>query len=242
MYIEKDIVLLPVEKIEGKMYSSMIAKYKGKLYKYHSPHYVYEKATFYNIHCLSDENIKEGDLYMVTDFTKPEDIRVATKETENKCRRHNGYKKLIATSDSNLVTGNKIMPDGKVFDPDGIHENWDYMFDVKSGFGLQRIQRDEQIPQISKDFIEYFIKEYNCGNIINKVNIEYELIDKPVHDYPLNKVKQIKVNNNNEINIELIKPKLSEEQKSYVEKMCRLAYGAGQANILGQDKWVKENL
>ena len=60
-YQECEVVMLATDKIEGKMYSSMIAKEKGKLFNYSNPNYSYDKAIFQHLYFLSNEEIKEGD-------------------------------------------------------------------------------------------------------------------------------------------------------------------------------------
>lgn len=144
---------------------------------------------FQHIYILSNENIKEGDWYMVTDFTKPEDIRQATKYLTPEERRHNGYKKIIATTDGSL--GNMILylKVGKA-----MKGNW------------------KSLPKPSDSFIKKYIEEYNKGNVITKVLVEY--VDNGEEDWigddyngePFwNTELEIKVDSSNQITIKKVK-------------------------------------
>ena len=113
-----------------------------------------------HLYILSDEKIKEGDWFILTfGFEKPE-ILQATKE--NIIAIKSNCKKIIATTNSNLISESKLM-----------RECYPY-----------------SIHQIPQSFIEYFINEYNKGNVITKVLVE---VDKDIY--------KIKFNQNNEINI-----------------------------------------
>jgi hypothetical protein len=81
-----------------------------------------------------------------------------------------------------------------------------------------------EVPQIPQSFIDTFIEEYNKGNVIDKVLVEYETktyadvtnknieIDEDIKiDYKFNIIP--KINLNNTINISLI-----EEEKKYSRK------------------------
>jgi hypothetical protein len=104
------------------------------------------------------------------------------KSSSNSDHKVYGYKKVIATTNSSL----------KVID----HNNtWDS-------------SNDKHLPQISQQFIEHYITEYNKGNVVSKVLVEVELVKNDCDcgattfegcsqclDY------KIKLNQNNEISI-----------------------------------------
>lgn len=127
-----------------------------------------------HLYIISDDEIKEGDwvLYknnpcLVSLNAYSDEMKVTLTYAIKYC------KKIIATTDKSLITGRKIMPDGSIFDA---NSDWDIKYGVKSGFGLQRIQIDETLPQPSQDFLKVFIEEYNKGNVISDVSI---LLNEP---------------------------------------------------------------
>ena len=90
------------------------------------------------------------------------------------------------------------------------------------------------LPQPSQQFIEKYIEEYNKGNIITDVLIEYELISNeeyfgntvnPDNDVPYFDEK-LKINpKDNTITIKKVKDSYTREE---VEKLCKKAYREGQ--------------
>lgn len=199
------------------------------------------EPSFHNkqhLYIISDEEIKEGD-FVVSTFDKwknegllkpvigqnikiekesylieyNEDSSKITGEKQSLWEK--GYsKKIIATTDKSLV----IKYDGKT----SISENW-------SG---------KLLPQISQQFIEQYITEYNKGNIISDVLVEYEyfveegeleiLNDKYEIFYPKkgsmsfgnlseidkdNDIKKIlQINPDNTINIKTVKDSFSRDE------------------------------
>lgn len=80
------------------------------------------------------------------------------------------------------------------------------------------------LPQPSQSFIEYFVKEYNKGNVITEVEVEYE------QEFCLNcewnydscpniegclSIYKLKVNSDNTINIKEINSYLTPKEKAY---------------------------
>ena len=107
-----------------------------------------------------------------------------------------------------------------------------------------------RLPQLPQEFIQYFIKEYNKGNIITKVEIEYE--DKFLGYFPHVATNgtsrepkyeiQLKVNFNNTINIKPIKNSWNRKE---VKQLMELAYNEGYSTnggVIDIDKWIEENL
>lgn len=124
-------------------------------------------------------------------------------------------KKTIASTDKSLVIDNG-------FNADSI--NW------------------QQLPQIPQSFIEYFITEFNKGNRINKVNVEYEEV-LPSNGNYMELVEVLKINQTNEINIKPIKEFWSREE---VEKLLHiLAHDVSINNWNSYEpveKWIQRNL
>ena len=123
-----------------------------------------------NLCILSDEEIKEGDWFYDLD-TKYIKIK---QSWENSHLEFNG-KKIIATTDRSL---------GLVVDQNGCS------MPAYSKF----------LPQPSQSFIDKFVEEYNKGNVITEVMVEYESIGayaNPKYDSDY----QLKMNSDNTINI-----------------------------------------
>lgn len=123
-------------------------------------------------------------------------------------------KKIIATTDSSLTV------------PTDIEERKDVLY-------------DNSLPQIPESFIKKFVEEYNKGNVIKEVMVEYEIVhpDLPI----LDTIKNIN------LIIEPIKDSWSREE---VEE---LLYKSLDATVTSHpkirevfneqlSKWIKENL
>jgi len=100
--------------------------------------------------------------------------------------------------------------------------------DINLGFAPFGGQDIYTLPQPSKKFVNLFIERYNAGDVIEEVEIEYDLHEEPVQDGNYSKYEEtsIKTNKNNIINIKLIKVKKSWNRKE-VERLCNDAYHAG---------------
>jgi hypothetical protein len=187
-----------------------------------------------HLYFLSDEEIKEGDWYLVELF------KITGKSTGlyiEKCaklddvwcnnfdvistRHKDNCKKIIATTDKSLV----ITKD------------------------LGEISREDILPQPSQSFIEKFVEEYNKGNIITEVMVEYEV------DYGYMEVKSyLKINpKDNTITIRKMKDSWSREEviqllkklaedidENYRPYTCDNSIGFDMVNNDG--KWIEENL
>lgn len=103
------------------------------------------------------------------------------------------------------------------------------------------------IPQPSQGFIEKYIKEYNKGNIITDILVEYETVFLPIDAYPSQQkhVKQLKASKGNTITIHPIKDSWTREE---VEELCRKSFKEGLKYLYMKDindienKWIKEIL
>src|SRR6185369_5305565 len=104
------------------------------------------KAIFQQLYILSDEEIKEGDWILDNRPIKENDEDAnLITKAEYNIDVHPLVKKIIATTNSELWIDPRI---------NQIHI---------------------VIPSIPQSFIEEYIKEYNSGNIIKEVMVEYEL-------------------------------------------------------------------
>ena len=114
------------------------------------------------------------------------------------------------------------------------------------------------LPQPSKQFIEKYIEEYNKGNVITDVLVEYELVSN--EEYFLNTInpdddvpyfdERLKINSkDNTITIKKVKDSYSREE---VIELCKQAFidgtyaggfGPNEKTIDSEtEKWIKENL
>ena len=119
------------------------------------------QAKVYKLYILSDEEIKKGDWvlyknsYIATVLGFPNDggggLKIKIPGDNAKIMTDfSNCKKIIATTDKSLG-----------------------LSDVgKSGYSVDEFY--PVLPQPSQSFIEYFVEEYNKGNVITEVKVEYE--------------------------------------------------------------------
>jgi len=163
-----------------------------------------------HLYIISDEEIKEGD-WVTNKFTTYPYKATYTLEEELRVNgnKNNQIGKIIATTDISLgLTG------------------------VGKGF-LERGEFMEAftplLPQPSLQFISKYIEEYNKGNIITNVLVEYE--DNGEEDWigsnedgqPFwNEKWELKVDSHNQITIKPVQPKLYTEEE--VDYLCWKAF------------------
>ena len=165
-------------------------------------------------------------LYIISD----EEIKVGDWRLENdhiyrtldsettRWANENGCKKIIATTDTSLQI--------KHFNS-GVFKDLLY-----------------NLPQIPQHFIEKYTEEYNNGNVIDDIKVEYEFVDcegKLVHP---SRVQdgcgiRLKINSDNTINISTQKEIYSGEEVVNLIKEYH-AYSTRYLDLL--DKWIEENL
>ena len=174
-----------------------------------------------HLYIISDDEIKENN----THFYNPhsEQLHISGNHTDYIAINKNGCKKVIATTDTSLY----------------IHQ--------KETISLP--ERVFYLPQPSQQFIQKFVEEYNRGNIITDVLVEYELISNeeyfgntvnPDDDVPYFD-ERLKINHkDNTITIKKVKDSYTKEE---VEN---LIYSAMKdrcyTTIAEWKKWIKENL
>jgi hypothetical protein len=191
-YQEFDVIMLPTDKL-----SKVGLHSDKKIYLHHSE--LTKNLPYYqpqHIYILSSEKPKAGDWYITNDnklLQCREVLFDLTYADGDYGRNKNSIKgKVIASTDSSLgYTDHRVSPVPNFCDS----------------------------PQIPKEFIEYFIREYNQGNVVNKVLVEVEKTDfKPdtsmgYHEPGAYNYKwKIKSNQNNEVNV------LSESKQETLEE------------------------
>lgn len=153
----------------------------------------------YHLYILSDDEIKEGDWFIhqshgISSLRKCEKIvgKSIVVENGNSSCWIDYSKKIIATTDSSLKDWNKVE-----------RENLDAKLPTT--------------PQIPQSFIEYFISEYNKGNVISKVLVELQMYKGSVPVTWVSSLNETDVNfsiklNQNEISI------LTEQKQETLEE------------------------
>ena len=145
--------MLPIEKannaLKGYLDGSLLFNYQ-KEYKTIDA----EKGFtgYYHLYILSDDEIKEGDWYYIPRTNSVNQCQ--NDPTELNLERRFGIRKVIATTDSSLE----------------INSNFDYnqLLPNKNNFRFY-------LPQPSQAFVKKFVEEYNKGNAIKDVSVEYEI-------------------------------------------------------------------
>ena len=159
MLKKAQVIMLPTEN------KSSIWSHKGRrlYYNQNNPNDVDDEIR-YNIYIISDDEIKEGDYFLAdnrlsqsSNSGKPNWIVCKCTQVKNTwkyCNEipnegHNGdwSKKIIATTDTSI----------KIFAGKG--DICDLYYNL---------------PQPSQQFIEKYIEEYNKGEIIESIMVEYE--------------------------------------------------------------------
>lgn len=194
-----------------------------------------------HLYFLSDDEIKEGDWFI--------DLRDSYNKIPYQCTGITSNfilcssneinhpkmccKKIIATTDDSIgYTNLKVSP----------------------------VPNFCTFPEPSKDFIKVYIEDYNKGNKIEQVDVEYEIgkcqcsVNSPfeecVNEYGTCTEYKLKVNSKNEISIRKIKDTWTREE---VESLCRKAFLLYKSDNTGypglikstqesEDKWIEDNL
>lgn len=200
-----------------------------------------DSLTAYELYFTSDEKIKEGDYYLFygTIFQKNNDLFIQSNED---------CKKIIATNDIQLDKCDEC-------------KAWENRNNVSYTCTCKLL------PKPSQQFIQQWIEEYNKGNIITEVDVEYEecsSIDdnlvqlvkaKDSHGFEYQKGLRLKVNADNTINITPIKDSWGREELP-IDSLITLRNSLntpiykrkfGENSIIIEaikelDKWIEENL
>ena len=187
--------------------------------------------TYFNLYIISDDEIKLFDwVYnnkenIVEQITsKTQLIFVLEENKENQT-----FKKIIATTDTSLTLT-------------GLQSKSSKDFSILS------------LPQPSQQFIEKYIEEYNKGNVITDVLVEYEEGKSYSGNEGLIIKEGLKINpKDNTITIKKVKDSYTREEHISNIKKFSLELGSkihcflkedGTLSISIQDvnKWIKENL
>lgn len=180
------------------------------------------RESYQHLYILSDDEIKEGDWFIANqgvfqcleivggDYPYKISNQYNKGEIQYKSKHWFGNK-IIATTDKYIMYHDKT--------PIGENVN-----------GLYKI-----LPQPSPSFIQKYIEEWNKGNKIKQVNVEYVLSGKIVDINHFNVEYIPKVDKNNQIFITKVKDSWSREE--VIELFHKLI-----PDTTRIDQWIEENL
>ena len=154
-------------------------------------------VTNYHLYILSDEEIKEED-WSYSPKGTPSIQRIDRQVCQD--RRDYGWRKIIATTDSSLTP----------------------LVDILDSNGESKAE--VQLPTLSQGFIEKFISEYNKGNIIQEVMVEYNVDYSNFTDWKedekgtyVEHLTNLKINpKDNTITIKKVKESWNREEVKYL--------------------------
>ncbi len=216
---------------------SFITLLHGKLYLNDKLHGYDTIQKPQHLYFLSDEEIKEVDWFLHTSHGISEILKASTcndkeifgENEEGKWVCWKDYsKKIIATTDSSLTKSLNIKNIG------GSYETVNVI-----------------LPQPSQSFLEVFITEYNKGNQIKEVLVEYEKDEEFMGK--LNWLNKLKVNpKDNTITIKKVKHSWSREEVVVLtlkmqhdfEQYKRDCHYSPNTREIAEwtDKWIEQNL
>jgi len=173
-----------------------------------------------HLYFLSDEEIKEGDWFLPTiGSLKGQPCKL------NKGCKTSDKGKIIATTDSSLKVGHNY---GSI------------------EYGDKTVDCNDYLPQPSQSFLEVYVKEYNKGNVIKEVMVEYEeRSSTEFGKYAIEKMGEqnlrLKVNpKDNTITIKRVKDSWNREELiSVVGEWISNTQRPTESNF---KKWIEKNL
>ena len=176
---------------------------------------------YQHLYILSDEKIKEGDWFVgfadgsIKPFVKQADESTVEINNWQLNKKGHSSNKKIIATTDNTVK----FP--------------------------ERFPSFVTLPQIPQSFIEKYVEEYNKGNVIADVMVEYESIGayaNPKYDSDY----QLKINPDNTIDISMPKDSWSREEVvellNSFEKLCYLYQANKDWFPAKKTKWIEENL
>lgn len=181
----------------------------GQLWSHKGRKLYYNQANFndpedevrYDIYLITDEKIKEGNWVLTKDTKRP--FKITSEEAVIK-ETSLGSKKIVATTDELEVE--RYYPE----------------------FTVDKSPWIKYKPKPTEEWIEYYVEEYNKGNIIEDVLVEYEeeyIEPVGIHSNRGYFKKQLKVNPDNTVNIKTTKEKYNVELQDWQIKILRNYFG-----------------
>jgi hypothetical protein len=240
------VVMLPTnEKAEDCLatyYNSKMSIVKGLLTK---SYLASAGIKCFHLYFLSDEEIKEGD-WMYKDLDKKPIQWDGDMSTTKNPERY-GYKKIIATTDSSLKLLCKCNS-GIDWWHNSKATNCEHEIEDHYNKAL-RCDLKLHLPQPSQSFLEVFVTEYNKGNQIKEVLVEYEENWKVDEECPTG-LRQYKTGNtlkisskDNTITIKKVKDSWSREEViQLASNVFRAGHERGFSGYPRTENWTKQTL
>ena len=147
---------------------------------------------------------------------------------------------LYITSNEKIKEGDYCIDAGELF---GSYERTDTLI----GPSYKIIATNDislGLPQPSQQFIQKYIKEYNKGNVIANVLVEYEIETNVLFKVYESDPIKLKVNpKDNTITIKKVKELWNREEFiELINKFNNIMSNDQQLTQFGLDKWIEENL
>lgn len=188
--------------------------------------------TFQHLYFLSDEEIKKGDWFLpISGIGWLLNIPIQADGEGGYNNEH--CKKIISTTDKSLLIDYK----GYEYGTGNYYEALVYL------------------PKPSTSFIEKYVEEYNKGNVITEVLVEYETITKRYGSCSIGEgvtmnVEQLKVSKDNTITIRKVKDswnrdeviELLKSRESHIDCHTYSKQFIDKQEYRELDKWIQENL
>lgn len=174
-----------------------------------------------HLYFLSYEEIKEGD-WVLSIWDNEWEIPYILSLKDSKLEYHSNAKKIIATTNPELY----------------IHQK-------------ETISKPERIfylPRPSNSFIQKYVEEYNKGNVITEVMVEYEIIDgkdflnnwRNSLDKMSEPITKLRVAPDNTITIKRIVVGWSDIHLKWMERV-KDDFDKGKSKSIPLIKWLEEN-
>ena len=228
MLKKAQVIMLPTEnKINGSIVKDI--KEESKILHIKQKDYCeHEDFVAQHLYIISDDEIKEGDWYFDgTDF-----IHKKSKHNNTLVDGNKQAKKIIATTDTSLINRRQMT---------FMDEATEWIYDL---------------PQPSQQFIEKYIEEYNNGNIITDIEVEYSPSSITIQTYSEQQINDnlkaltLKINpKDNTITIKKLKKSWNREEVIELLNQCyNLGYNSKKSEIpdleemLELDNWIDNNL
>lgn len=180
-----------------------------------------DEIEHYHLYITSDDKKKDGD-WCIHDVT----FNISQHHSTN--NNLNTWKKIIASTDPSLYCKSEC----------------------DKSLSKKCICPDK-LPQPSQEFIEYYISEYNKGNIITDVQVEYETVQttsKEEYKYAngisnLSYSNRLKLSSDNTVHIKTVKDLYTREE--VITLMKKSIQKGFDRDVLGWnqlDAWIQANL
>lgn len=223
------VVMLPTNE-KAEIGTNVIVKHNTTLAygkKVQEPYNMVE--TEQHLYFLSDEEIKEGDWFLMNGCiirqcksTNKEPYTIHTVVDTTRGIHHVSVcEKIIATTDKSLI----VAKDTEI------------------------VSIEYNLPQPSQSFVEKYVEEYNKGNVITEVLVEYGYSYRKNNDgenigFKVHEPLMLKMNSkDNTITIRKAKDSWSrEEVKQLFDKMFATDIIDANVKKVDFDKWIEENL